>query len=120
MFDFVSLHFSICFLAISFRFNRLISTSPFGFHLVNILLHILNCNLVLIVLENYTKRKKIAFIASIIFSCHPIHTVRNVKNDITNFPLTYLGKISSLNSPFRNLFAALSAVPIFCGPLCVY
>ena len=87
--SYLTFHFALCFPGISFRLNRLISNNPFGFHLINMFLHILNCNLAFVVLKNYTKRKKIAFIASIIFSCHPIHTVRNVKKDLTICLLVY-------------------------------
>ena len=45
----------------------------FGYHLVNIILHILNAVLVYFLLFIITKKKQIAFIAGLLFLVHPVH-----------------------------------------------
>ena len=61
------------FTILTFRWNGLVSTQAFGFHAVNIIFHVLNCNFVLKILKCYFNIK-IATIASLIFAVHPCHT----------------------------------------------
>lgn len=48
--------------------------SPFGYHLGNMLLHIINAILVYFLILMTTKQKPYAFIAGILFLVHPVHT----------------------------------------------
>jgi len=47
---------------------------PFGYHLTNMLLHILNAILVYFLLFIITKKRSIAFISGLLFVAHPVHT----------------------------------------------
>lgn len=41
---------------------------------VNLILHILNCCLLLKFIEAILNEKKLAFLSVLLFTCHPIHT----------------------------------------------
>lgn len=58
---------------ISFGLNFLVSSSPFGFHLVNVLLHIINSFLVFLFLKRFTVNNRLGFIAALLFLVLPIH-----------------------------------------------
>lgn len=47
--------------------------NPAGFHLTNILLHVLNCILLYILIKLMFKREKMALITALIFAAHPAH-----------------------------------------------
>jgi Tfp pilus assembly protein PilF len=47
---------------------------PWGFHLSNIIFHIIGCILVFFSLSVIFNKRGTAFIASLLFACHPIHT----------------------------------------------
>ncbi len=47
---------------------------PFGYHLVNVLLHCANCYLFFILAGKYGLGKKLAGLAALIFAVHPVHT----------------------------------------------
>ena len=57
----------------SFGLNFLISSSPFGFHFVNVLLHILNSFLVFLFLKRFSSNNHFSFIAALLFLVLPIH-----------------------------------------------
>ena len=59
---------------LTFRLNAVLNESPPYFHLVNSYLHASNCVLVFITLKKILKHTKTAFISSMIFSVHPVHT----------------------------------------------
>lgn len=48
--------------------------NPFGYHLVNVLLHCANCYLFFILVGKYGLGKKVAALAALIFAVHPVHT----------------------------------------------
>jgi hypothetical protein len=48
--------------------------NPFGYHLTNLLLHILNAILIYFLIEIISRNKKISLITSLLFLVHPIHT----------------------------------------------
>ncbi len=58
---------------ISLAFNFLIASSPFGFHLVNILLHIVNSFLIFLLLKKITKESRFSLITALFFLVLPIH-----------------------------------------------
>jgi len=47
--------------------------NPLGYHLVNILLHICNAILIFVLLEIITKKRILAFMASLLFALHPVN-----------------------------------------------
>lgn len=49
-------------------------TNPFGYHLVNILLHIANAILVYVLVLNLFKKHTVSLLASLFFVSHPLHT----------------------------------------------
>lgn len=57
----------------SFGLNFLVSSSPFGFHLVNVLLHIVNSFLVFLFLRKLTGRFHFGIIVALLFLVLPIH-----------------------------------------------
>ena len=57
----------------SFGLNFLISSSPFGFHFVNIFLHILNSFLVFLFLKRLSGNNRFNLIAALLFLLLPIH-----------------------------------------------
>ncbi len=57
--------------AINYLFNEF---DPEGFHIVNLFIHILNSLLVFLILYYLFKEPLYAFISSLIFAVHPIHT----------------------------------------------
>jgi len=50
------------------------SDSPMGYHITNVILHILNAILVLLLVRYWTKRWEIPFLTAILFAVHPINT----------------------------------------------
>jgi tetratricopeptide (TPR) repeat protein len=48
--------------------------NPFGYHLTNLALHILNACLLFYLVNLLTSRLRVAFIASLFFLVHPVHT----------------------------------------------
>ncbi len=52
---------------------RLWSLNPFGYHLINVLVHLLNCLFVLLIAREITRNEKVGFLTSILFCIHPIH-----------------------------------------------
>ena len=75
-------------LAISYRLWKF---RPFGYHLTNLILHILNVLLVYLVVMKLFKKPKIAFLTSLLFALHPIHVeaVSWVKNRTELFSLAF-------------------------------
>jgi protein O-mannosyl-transferase len=57
-------------LAIDYQINKL---DPFVFHLTNIIIHILNSFLVLLVIRKLTGKLQIAVIAALLFGVHALH-----------------------------------------------
>ncbi len=57
-------------LTIDYQINKL---DPFVFHLVNILIHIMNSIMVLLVLKRLTGKLEIAVIAALLFGVHSLH-----------------------------------------------
>ena len=47
---------------------------PFGFHVTNFLIHLINTFLVFVVIKTISARNLVAFLASLIFAVHPIQT----------------------------------------------
>src|SRR3989337_1076851 len=48
--------------------------NPAGFHLTNIILHIINCLLIYFILSKDFKEWIVPFIATFLFAIHPVHT----------------------------------------------
>ncbi|MBI4854407.1 MAG: tetratricopeptide repeat protein [Acidobacteria bacterium] len=57
--------------AIDFAINQL---NPYGYHLVNILIHTINCLLIYWLCNNYSKIKLLSLLAALFFAVHPIHS----------------------------------------------
>ena len=64
---------------------------PFGYHLTNLILHILNVLLIYLVVTRLFKSPKLAFFTSLLFALHPIHveSVSWVKNRTDLFSLFF-------------------------------
>lgn len=58
---------------ITFGLNFLLDFSPFGFHFINIILHIANSFLVFLFLKRLTDKRNFALIAALLFLVLPIH-----------------------------------------------
>lgn len=60
---------------LTFRLNHYFhGFNPFGYHLVNVLLHVLVCNYFFYLLqEEVFKEKMPSFFATLMFSTHPVH-----------------------------------------------
>lgn len=96
----------------SFGLNFLFSSSPFGFHLVNILLHILNSFLVYLFLKKLISNSRFSFIAALLFLVLPIH-VEAVTSIIGRAELlSFLFGLSALILWFDSKYF-LSAVILF-------
>lgn len=57
----------------SFGLNFLISSSPFGFHLINVLLHLINTFLIFLFLKKLTANERLSLISALLFLVIPIH-----------------------------------------------
>ncbi len=63
------------FLFFTFAINYVLSgVKPFGYHLVNNLLHIANAILLFVVLKKLFKKESFAFLVALIFLIHPLQT----------------------------------------------
>ncbi|MDP8265576.1 MAG: tetratricopeptide repeat protein [Candidatus Aceula meridiana] len=51
----------------------LLGLNSFALHLSNVLLHLLNSFLVFLLVDAITKKRRVAFLSSLIFAVHPIH-----------------------------------------------
>lgn len=61
--------------SLSFAFNYFLNgLNPFGYHLVNLLLHIINSLMLYFLVNCYSQTNKLALFSAIIFVIHPIHT----------------------------------------------
>jgi Tfp pilus assembly protein PilF len=58
-------------IALNFAINGL---NPYGYHLVNIFIHILNSLLVYYLCNNYTKIRSLSLLCSLFFALHPVHS----------------------------------------------
>ncbi|OPX17648.1 hypothetical protein BXT86_05370 [candidate division WOR-3 bacterium 4484_100] len=56
--------------ALNYRFCRL---SPFGYHMTNLILHLVNCLLVFYLFMFLTRNLSISLLTSILFAVHPLH-----------------------------------------------
>jgi len=86
--------------------------NPFGFHLSNVVLFVLNCLLVYLIFEFIFKDKFISFIGTIVFTVHPIH-VESVawisgRKDLLSGLFFFLSFYAYLKN--RNIFALLSFI----------
>lgn len=62
------------FLVILALVHKLFGESPFGYHLISLLLHIANSSLVFIILQRLLPGRRIdAFLVSLVFAVHPVH-----------------------------------------------
>ena len=52
---------------------RIWRLNPFGYHLTNIFIHLFNSILVFLMIFEISRNTKLSFIASILFSVHPVH-----------------------------------------------
>src|SRR3989338_813230 len=60
---------------LSFQIEHLIvGFTPFFFHLDNLLLHVLNAGLVLLLLERLGLKRSTSFFAALVFTVHPVNT----------------------------------------------
>ncbi|MFH1622715.1 MAG: tetratricopeptide repeat protein [Candidatus Omnitrophota bacterium] len=48
--------------------------NPFGFHLTNLIFHIISCVLIFLLVILLTRERIIAFASALLFSVHPVHT----------------------------------------------
>jgi tetratricopeptide (TPR) repeat protein len=75
---------------------KIFGTSPFGWHLLNVLLHILVCALGYLLLRRWNVSQNLAFAISLIFAVHPVHTESvawiSGSPDLI-FALTFLGSL---------------------------
>jgi tetratricopeptide (TPR) repeat protein len=53
--------------------SQLWGMNPFGLHLMNIFLHLLNTFFVFLIAEAMIKDRRVAFLAGLLFAVHPIH-----------------------------------------------
>ena len=53
---------------------KLFGASPFGWHALNLLLHILVCGLCFLLLRRWQVSPKLAFAIALVFAVHPVHT----------------------------------------------
>ena len=61
--------------SLSFMFDyRIWQLNPFGYHLTNLILHILNTCLFFYLVNLLTSKTRVSFIASLFFLVHPVHT----------------------------------------------
>ena len=58
---------------LSFRINGFLLPKPQAFHLINVLIHSANCVLAFLWISRFCK-VGFAFLTSLIFACHPLHT----------------------------------------------
>lgn len=62
-------------LAFSYMFNHsLWGKNPLGYHIVSLILHIAICILIFLFIKLLTGEKFLAFVSSLLFAVHPIHT----------------------------------------------
>ena len=53
---------------------KIFGTSPFGWHLLNVLLHVFVCALCFLLLRRWNVSQNTAFAVALIFAVHPVHT----------------------------------------------
>lgn len=59
---------------VSYQLNYLLGgLQPFGYHLVNLLLHVVNACLFALIARQLTQRPWASFVAALIFALHPLH-----------------------------------------------
>lgn len=56
--------------ALNFALNKL---DPYGYHLANIFIHIINCFLIYWLCNNYSKIKLLSVLTALFFAAHPVH-----------------------------------------------
>lgn|GEM_PF-1640451 len=47
--------------------------NPFGYHITNIFLHIVNAVMIFFLVDNIAKKKMLSFLTALFFVCHPVH-----------------------------------------------
>ena len=53
---------------------KLFAANPFGFHVLNVLLHMLVCALCYMLLRRWAFSQSLAFAAALVFAVHPVHS----------------------------------------------
>ncbi|MBI4850339.1 MAG: tetratricopeptide repeat protein [Acidobacteria bacterium] len=108
--------------SLTYAFNYFLNgLNPWGYHLVNILLHIANSLMIYWLVNHYSQINKLALFTAIIFTVHPIHTeaVSNISGRAelltANFALLswisyLLSKENSRYYPFSLAFYFLSLI----------
>jgi tetratricopeptide (TPR) repeat protein len=56
-------------LAINYSFSEL---NPFGYHLINLIIHLLNVSLVFIFIKELSRQSKVALLTALLFGIHPL------------------------------------------------
>ncbi|MEI8229788.1 MAG: tetratricopeptide repeat protein [Candidatus Peregrinibacteria bacterium] len=91
---------------LTFQINYVINgLHPFGFHLVNIVLHGMNAFLVFIILRKITREQALSAFAALLFAVHPLQTEAVVwitaRKDLLSAFFSFLSIIAYLR--YRNL-----------------
>lgn len=115
------------FLFLTFMGNYLIGGAhPVGYHVVSNLLHIANAALVFILLDRYAKKRRVAWIAALLFLVHPLQTEAVTYISGRGDPLSVFLMLSALFAFLKNrrwlsgilmILAILSRETAFLFPL---
>ncbi|MFH1096959.1 MAG: tetratricopeptide repeat protein [Candidatus Desantisbacteria bacterium] len=105
--------------------------NPFGFHLTNLILHVVCCLLLFVLVNIIFKKPQIALFTSLLFATHPVHSeavsvISHRKDLLAMFfycltfilylrgtATTSLKKLSTLHSPLSTFYFAFSAISYF-------
>lgn len=55
-------------------YQQVYGVSPFGYHLHGLVVHLLSAVLVYLIIQSITKKRNAAFLGSLLFGLHPVHT----------------------------------------------
>lgn len=97
--------------------HAIFSLNPFGYHLFNVLLHLINTALIYRVVLNLTPSGWIAFFTALLFGIHPIHTeaVANITGgaELLSFFLVFMLFAFQARAHTRLVFTAFATMSLF-------
>jgi tetratricopeptide (TPR) repeat protein len=102
---------------------KVFGTNPFGWHLLNVFLHIGDCLLCFLILRRWNVSPNLAFAVALVFAVHPVHTESvawiSGSPDLL-FALTFLGSLFladkwAIDGKIHNFFAAVALYAVSLG-----
>mgnify|MGYP001324509907 CR=1 FL=1 len=108
---------------VSFAINYAISgLEPYGYHLVNIIIHTINSLLIYCIVKHYSESKLLSMFTALLFSVHPVHSEAVAaiygRPELLATMFLLLSWVYYLKSPINKYYYFISLLSYFLSLLC--